>query len=166
MNSLMDKFIKYAKEQFGYDISLTEADTPDTFESLFGVSFITEEENTVVSYDEKFIYKNDLAIVANMDTVYLVELNADIKKNIISIGNHEYNVILTTTIEKDDMNIELVAEAQFLYESEDYSREESIINTNTVAIMFPFIRSQVTLLTSQPGMVPIILPPINTQKLR
>ena len=92
------------------------------------------------------------------------ELNADIKKGIIPIGNHEYNVILTTTIEKDDMNIELVAEAQFLYESEDYSREESIINTNTVAIMFPFIRSQVTLLTSQPGMVPIILPPINTQK--
>ena len=94
------------------------------------------------------------------------ELNVDIKKNIISIGDHEYNVILTTTIEKDDMNIELVAEAQFLYESEDYSREESIINTNTVAIMFPFIRSQVTLLTSQPGMVPIILPPINTQKLK
>ena len=94
------------------------------------------------------------------------ELNADIKKNIISIGNHEYNVILTTTIEKDDMNIELVAEAQFLYESEDHSREESIINTNTVAIMFPLIRSQVTLLTSQPGMAPIILPPINTQKLK
>ena len=94
------------------------------------------------------------------------ELNADIKKNIIPIGKHEYNVILTTTIEKDDMNIELVAEAQFLYESEDYSREESIINTNTVAIMFPFVRSQVTLLTSQPGMAPIILPPINTQKLK
>ncbi len=94
------------------------------------------------------------------------ELNADIKKGIIPIGNHEYNVILTTKIEKDDMNIELVAEAQFLYESEDYSREESIINTNTVAIMFPFIRSQVTLLTSQPGMAPIILPPINTQKLK
>lgn len=94
------------------------------------------------------------------------ELNADIKKKIIPIGNHEYNVILTTTIEKDDMNIELVAEAQFLYESEDYSREESIINTNTVAIMFPFVRSQVTLLTSQPGMTPIILPPINTQKLK
>ena len=29
----MDKFIKYAKEQFGYDISLIEADAPDTFES-------------------------------------------------------------------------------------------------------------------------------------
>ena len=94
------------------------------------------------------------------------ELNVDLQKNIISKGDHEYNIILTTTIEKDDMSIELVAEAQFLYESDDYSREESIINTNTVAIMFPFIRSQVTLLTSQPGMIPIILPAINTQKLK
>ena len=94
------------------------------------------------------------------------ELNVDLQKNIISKGDNEYNIILTTTIEKDDMNIELVAEAQFLYESDDYSREESIINTNTVAIMFPFIRSQVTLLTSQPGMIPIILPAINTQKLK
>lgn len=94
------------------------------------------------------------------------ELNVDLQKNIISKGDHEYNIILTTTIEKDDMNIELVAEAQFLYESDDYSREESIINTNTVAIMFPFIRSQVTLLTSQLGMIPIILPAINTQKLK
>lgn len=94
------------------------------------------------------------------------ELNVDLQKNIISKGDHEYNIILTTTIEKDDMNIELVAEAQFLYESDDYSREESIININTVAIMFPFIRSQVTLLTSQPGMIPIILPAINTQKLK
>lgn len=94
------------------------------------------------------------------------ELNVDLQKNIISKGDHEYNIILTTTIEKDDMNIELVAEAHFSYESDDYSREESIINTNTVAIMFPFIRSQVTLLTSQPGMIPIILPAINTQKLK
>lgn len=45
-------------------------------------------------------------------------------------------------------------------------REEAIINANTVAIMFPFIRSQVTLLTSQPGMTPIVLSAINTQKFK
>ena len=45
-------------------------------------------------------------------------------------------------------------------------REEAIRNANTVAIKFPFIRSQVTLLTSQPGMTPIVLPAINTQKFK
>ena len=69
----MDKFIKYTKEQFGYDISLIEADTPDTFESLFGASFTTQEGNVAVQYDEKLIYKNESEIVANMSTVYTDE---------------------------------------------------------------------------------------------
>lgn len=36
---------------------------------------------------------------------------------------------------------------------------------NAVAIMFPYLRSQVTLLTSQPGMSPIIIPALNINKL-
>ena len=36
---------------------------------------------------------------------------------------------------------------------------------NTVAIMFPFIRSQVSILTTQPGMIPIVMPPININAL-
>ena len=31
--------------------------------------------------------------------------------------------------------------------------------------MFPYLRSEVTLLTSQPGMVPIVLPPLNINNL-
>ena len=58
----------------------------------------------------------------------------------------------------------IIAEAHFTYEAETYEMEENIIKNNTVAIMFPFIRSQVTLLTTQPGMTPIVLPPINTTK--
>jgi len=73
---------------------------------------------------------------------------------------------LTTSIEKDDINMRLVANATFIFEADDYSCEESVIDTNTVAIMFPFVRSQITLMTSQPGMAPIVLPPINTRNLR
>ena len=94
------------------------------------------------------------------------EFNMNLQKEISSIGNHEYRVVLITSVEKEDMRLELIAQADFLYESDDYSREEAIINANTVAIMFPFIRSQVTLLTSQPGMTPIVLPAINTQKFK
>ena len=94
------------------------------------------------------------------------EFNMNLQKEISSIGNHEYRVVLIISVEKEDMKLELIAQADFLYESDDYSREEAIINANTVAIMFPFIRSQVTLLTSQPGMTPIVLPAINTQKFK
>lgn len=42
MKDMMKEFAKYAKEQFGYDISLKASSTPDTFESLFGASFIKQ----------------------------------------------------------------------------------------------------------------------------
>ena len=92
--------------------------------------------------------------------------NADIKKQITEIEEHRYNVELTLTITKEDLNLLIKANAVFSLESNDYSKEEALINASTVAIMFPFIRSQVALLTTQPGMSPIILPPINTAKFK
>lgn len=93
------------------------------------------------------------------------KLNIDVSKKIEKLANHKYNVSVITSIIKEDLRINVNAETVFTYDSDDYNNEETVINTNTVAIMFPFIRSQVTLMTSQPGMTPIVLPPINTQKL-
>ncbi len=39
--------------------------------------------------------------------------------------------------------------------------ENQFLTTNAVAIMFPYLRSQVTLLTSQPHLSPIVLPVLN-----
>ena len=90
--------------------------------------------------------------------------NADIKKEVKKIEEHKYDIILTLIITKEDLNLLVKANATFILETNDYAKEETLINANTVAIMFPFIRSQVSLLTTQPGMSPIILPPINTAK--
>ena len=93
------------------------------------------------------------------------DLNANLEKTITKIEDHTYNVELTLTINKEDLEILIIANAQFEHHTNDNNKnEEIIINTNTVAIMFPFIRSQVTLLTTQPGMTPIVLPAINTTK--
>lgn len=43
--------------------------------------------------------------------------------------------------------------------------KEVIVTKNTMAILFPFLRSQVTLMTAQPDMVPIVLPLININAL-
>lgn len=94
------------------------------------------------------------------------ELKADLQKNIIEAGAHTYDVELKLTIEGEGFSLLVVTAAQFVYEAEKYDKEESIVNNNTVAIMFPFVRSQVSLLTTQPGMSPIVLPPINTAKFK
>jgi preprotein translocase subunit SecB len=40
-----------------------------------------------------------------------------------------------------------------------------ILKKNSVAIMFPFIRSQVSLITTQPGMIPVQLPLVDVNKM-
>ena len=48
---------------------------------------------------------------------------------------------------------------------EDSALGKSLLMTNTVAILFPYIRSQLTLLTSQPGFESVILPVMNINAL-
>ena len=120
--------------------------------------------NALSDLKMEYFYFNYCSIEREKDIAdgqYHMNLN----KNIEKIGDHVFKVVLVFSILKDDLKISVSAQAQFLFEAVDYSDEQEIIDNNTVAIMFPFIRSEVTLLTSQPGMSPIVLPPINTAKL-
>ena len=90
------------------------------------------------------------------------EIEMTLAKRINKTGEHEYDVALKLNAGKADMQLEIVANAVFVYEADSYEDEQEIIEHNTVAIMFPYVRSQATLMTSQPGMQPIIVPPINT----
>ena len=38
---------------------------------------------------------------------------------------------------------------------------QGLIERNTIAIMFPYLRSYISTLTTQPGMTPVVLPAIN-----
>lgn len=40
-------------------------------------------------------------------------------------------------------------------------REDSIIQQNAVAIVMPYFRSEVSILTAQPGVESVVLPPFN-----
>lgn len=95
-------------------------------------------------------------------------LTMDLEKEINELDDGKYSVKLTLIVnkEKKDLNVRVVAEGMFSMDNSDAELVRSIMNTNAVAIMFPFIRSQVSLLTTQPGMTPIIIPPINTTKFK
>lgn len=93
------------------------------------------------------------------------QYNVDLQRKIDKLQEHIYNIELTLTIKKDDLYLFIKATAKFIFESDSYEIEDKIIKNNTTAIMFPFLRSQVSLLTTQPGMSPILLPPINATKL-
>lgn len=92
------------------------------------------------------------------------EPEMSIERHISEIEEHTYDVSLHVNIDSEDLSVNVIANAKFLFEADSYEREKTIIEKNTIAIMFPFVRSQVSLLTTQPNMVPIVLPPINTAK--
>ena len=78
MKDMMEAFAKYAKEQFGCDISLKTSSTPDTFESIFGASFIKQNDDDIFfceGMENSISYKNIVARVNVVETVYREEID-------------------------------------------------------------------------------------------
>ncbi len=69
---------------------------------------------------------------------------------------------------EQEYTIEIAAIGYFSFDnSEDLSeeRKSTLINKNAVAIMMPYLRSEVSLLTAQPEVDCVVLPPFNVSKL-
>lgn len=66
---------------------------------------------------------------------------------------------------KDEYEIEITIQGVFSFSSSGEeisdSLKKNLIQKNSVAIMMPYVRSQLTLLTSQPGVDPVVMPPLN-----
>lgn len=113
--------------------------------------------NMIDMYFSRFQFFNKRKIESfNLRVNHKVSRRVDEEKNT--------EITILTTIENDskDVSLELVTVGVFnLVGEEDEALKEEILNKNTFAILFPFIRSQISLMTTQPGFTPIILPPIN-----
>ena len=66
--------------------------------------------------------------------------------------------VRVTGEKRDEYNFEVQASGFFAHEG---SMEDTIIQQNAVAIVMPYIRSEVSLLTAQPGLETVVLPPFN-----
>ncbi|MGN0357416.1 MAG: hypothetical protein ACI4E0_06315 [Blautia sp.] len=60
-------FIKYAKECFDCDIVLKHSEEPDTFESIFGSSFIKQKMEYISDIPHELLYEN-IFIDASFDS--------------------------------------------------------------------------------------------------
>lgn len=87
----------------------------------------------------------------------------NIEYSVNSQDDSKIRVIIDTSVQSKDNGIVLTLETVGLFRIEKTDKEnyEQLIKANTVAIMFPYIRSQVSLLTTQPGIQPIMIPAMN-----
>lgn len=91
------------------------------------------------------------------------ELNVKfLAKDLYDQEKEELIINLVANLECDeifDLNVEVVG--AFGVSEEAFEQ----LKPNAVAIMFPFLRSQISLLTTQPDMIPVVLPAMNINKL-
>lgn len=76
-----------------------------------------------------------------------------------------YKVILCLlTNKREEYETEICMQGIFTFESDlefDEEAKKNLIQKNSVAIMMPYVRSELTLLTSQPDVEPVVMPPLN-----
>lgn len=103
----------------------------------------------------------------NMDTNYTTCFQ--IEYAVHNDDPSKFRIKIRTSLKNETESVRLNLETigVFSVDEEGISENvsENLIKVNTVAIMFPFIRSQISLLTTQPGLEPILLPPININAL-
>lgn len=86
-------------------------------------------------------------------------------RNISKDGEGIYRVGLAADIDREDeFEMRLVITGYFQLDENDPNKQ-ILLEKNAVAILFPFLRSEITLLTTQPDMMPIVLPIVNIAAL-
>ena len=98
------------------------------------------------------------------------EIEFEIKSNISQRQDADiYRVILVLNGNKpDEYSFEIGLTGFFEIENNQEVSEElkkNLISKNAVAILMPYLRSEVSLLTAQPGTECVVLPPFNINKM-
>lgn len=82
-----------------------------------------------------------------------------IERHLQKLENNTYEVILNTTVSDNDEKIFVNVKGRAIFFTQQENMD--ILEKNTIAIMFPYIRSYISTITTQPGMNPIVLPAMN-----
>lgn len=90
----------------------------------------------------------------------------------VQIGKNQENVYKVTLVldgdKKDEYELQISLTGFFEIQNSDKltdSTTQALIDKNAVAILMPYLRSEVTLLTAQPETDSVVLPTFNINKL-
>ena len=126
------------------------------------MNLIIDEKIKSILHMEELFFKN-ISFVRKQSILDTENGKIDFKvKHIIEENILEVNLISNILVD-DFFSLDIELYGKFSVEGNDILVENLL--PNAIAIMFPFLRSQVTLISSQPSFKPIIIPAININKL-
>ena len=110
------------------------------------------------------IHFNELSFKRRDSTDSVID-DCELTRKVVDIDVDNFTVELNFKLSTSIFEMSISLEGKFNIICEDALMKERLKKNNTISILFPYIRSEVTLLTSQPEMTPVIIPPININKL-
>lgn len=88
-----------------------------------------------------------------------LELGVQVEHNLREVGKDIFEVLLEATVSDEEEKLFVNVKGRAIFSTKQENMD--ILEKNTIAIMFPYIRSYISIMTTQPGMTPIVLPAMN-----
>ncbi len=88
-----------------------------------------------------------------------LELGVQFEHQLTKLDQEQYEVFLSTTVSDVNETIYVNVKGRSIFSTKQENKD--LLEKNTIAIMFPYIRSYISSITTQPGMAPIVLPAMN-----
>ena len=93
------------------------------------------------------------------DSLDSLELGVQVERNLTKLDDGLFEVLLETTVSDEEEKVFVNVKGRAVFSTRQENMD--ILEKNTIAIMFPYIRSYISSITTQPGMSPIVLPAMN-----
>ena len=92
-----------------------------------------------------------------------INYNFNFDRSITKLDDSNWRVSLQSNVatNNNEVEIHIRVVGLFTVNTDDKKLKNSLISKNTVAILFPYLRSQITLITAQSGLPPVMLPLLN-----
>jgi|GEM_PF-671872 len=123
------------------------------------VSFLSRLSMPQVAFDE--VSFNRTGFRKGDDSEVELEIGTGVRK----IEDGRYDVSLSVTATKQDEYVAKVRITGYCKIDESTPHKTTILEENAIAILFAYVRSELTLITSQPETDPIILPVVNINEM-
>ena len=119
--------------------------------------------NIKTDYESPLVLKNIIITEGhfkrNEDSLENLELKVGVSHDVERLSDREYKITLELNVADPEEKLSVFVKGMAIFETKQ--ENQMLIERNTLAIMFPYFRSYVSTLTTQPGMTPIVLPAMN-----
>ena len=119
--------------------------------------------NIKTDYESPLVLKNIIITEGhfkrNEDSLENLEQKVGVSHDVERLSEREYKITLELNVADPEEKLSVFVKGMAIFETKQ--ENQMLIERNTLAIMFPYFRSYVSTLTTQPGMTPIVLPAMN-----